>query len=772
MTVAGEEQRTAATPRVGDQHGTRPCATCRAEVDPLRAARVAIFDDRFHYFCSAACRERFTPGRTRTPLPEEGASSGRIKTPAQPAEQPALRADPETPRTVPAEFGQPPLEAAKDADGPSDLEQSDLEQDARTDQEALPSASDAPALGSLLLALGAVASWLAIALALAGDSSVAMAARLALVFVGCAAVAAETLLGHREPTDIHPFALLAGPIGSSMVALAAFLSGASQASSAINLSALIIASGALMVLTVRRVALPIELERQLIETELEGPCLRVTGEEATQVRSADLRPGEEIIVETGEVVPVDASVTAGAAVVSPWRGAACRAEKTKGDVVVAGARVLEGRVRAVVGWTGHDRAWIRLSNDPQRRADLRAGLSRSGRIVSERLSGFAAGAAALAAFAGEISWVELGMLLASVQAALASPAVTSLPALWVSRAVFEGLRRGIAFRTAESFDRAAKVSTVTFCARGTVLLGEPEVANIDAFGSYRPHEVLALVAGAESGARHAIGSAVLRAARARGVRPDGVRSPTALAGLGTTAVASNGQALVVGSRALMLREHVSVAAAENLITDHEAAGQSVLLVALGGRLVGLLALQDGLRPGARASVQHLLDVGVEPVLLSGDARETCEALGRALDVDHIRPEVPPAERGDAIRRLSDGGAVVAVVGHSPVDDVALGAADVSIALHAAGSTTSEWHVQLASDDVRDAAFAIRLSRDARRETRIALLLGLAPAAVGSLLATLGLAPAAVGPAAALLGGLFAVLRFRFRNEPWHARLDS
>jgi cation transport ATPase len=104
-----------------------------------------------------------------------------------------------------------------------------------------------------------------------------------------------------------------------------------------------------------------------------------------------------------------------------------------------------------------------------------------------------------------------------------------------------------------------------------------------------------------------------------------------------------------------------------------------------------------------------------------------------------------------------------VVGHSPSDDVALAAADVSIALLAAGSTASEWHVQLASDDVRDAAFAIRLAHSARRETRLALLLGLVPAALGSLVATLGLGPTALGPLAALVGGLLAVLRFRARQ---------
>jgi P-type E1-E2 ATPase len=184
------------------------------------------------------------------------------------------------------------------------------------------------------------------------------------------------------------------------------------------------------------------------------------------------------------------------------------------------------------------------------------------------------------------------------------------------------------------------------------------------------------------------------------------------------------------------------------------------LVALGGRLVGLIGLQDGLRPGARAAVQHLLDVGVEPVLLSGDARETCEAIGRALDIDHLRPEIPPSERGDEIRRLADGGAIVAVVGRTPTDDGALAAADVSIALAAAGSSTAEWSVQLASDDVRDAAFAVRLAHDARREARLGLLLTLAPALVGTSLATLNLVPAPVAPLLALAGTLAALVRAR------------
>lgn len=186
----------------------------------------------------------------------------------------------------------------------------------------------------------------------------------------------------------------------------------------------------------------------------------------------------------------------------------------------------------------------------------------------------------------------------------------------------------------------------------------------------------------------------------------------------------------------------------------------MLLVALGNRLVGVVGLQDGLRPGARAAVQYLVDVGVEPVLLSGDARETCEALGRALDIEHVRPEVLPPDRGEEIRRLAAGGGSVAVIGTSPIDDAALSAADISVALRSAGSTTAEWSVQLASDDIKEAAFAIRLAHDTRRRVRSGLVTTLTPAAAGTLAVAFSLVPPAVAPLAAAAGALLALYRLQ------------
>ena len=742
------------------------CATCGSAVDPLRAERVAHVRDRFRYFCSGACRERFDMNASGTPLPLARPDHEdlllRVRAAATLASEASASADSQVQSAKAiALVARTDLIEERSA-GPERLT---FEYEAEPEPSSSPLPERAPEtpavdVGGVLLLLAVLGAVLSIALILAGDSSIAEAARLTVMIVAALSLSAESLMGARQPTELHPAALLAAPLAGSALALGARLLSDPHTGSAITVASVVIASSAASAAAMRRARRPIEADRQLIASALDKPCQRVVAEELVDARPSDLRPGEEIVVESGASVPVDATITAGSAEVLPWFGAASKATRREGDAIVAGARVESGRLRAVVGWAGNDRAFMRLTNDPRRRADVFAPMARMGRLIAERGAPVVAGFAALAAYAGNADNLQFLLLAVGVLGAIAQPGVAEIGGLHVARGVLDSLRRGIVFRTAAGFERAGSVTATAFAARGTLLLGEPEVANIEAFAALDSEQVLALVSGAESGESHPVATAVMRAARARGVRPDGVRSPSIQPGLGVTAVAASGQALVVGTRGLMLRERISVASVEARITDLETMGRSVLLVALGGRLVGLVALQDGLRPGARAAVQHLLDVNVEPVLLSGDARETCEAIGRALDIDHLRPEIPPNERGDEIRRLADGGAIVAVVGRSPGDDGALAAADVSIALSAAGSSTAEWTVQLASDDVRDAAYAVRLAHDTRREARIGLALTLAPAVLGALLATLNLVPVALTPLFALAGTLSALLKAR------------
>jgi Cu+-exporting ATPase len=730
MTPAPE----AAVP-AGD--GRRPCSTCGTPVDPLRASRVAHIRERFRYFCSPPCREQFDVDARATPLPLPRAKAQDfLEAVRQKAKKAAPPPTPSPDRAL-AEVGRSASPAAELeklgtlANGKDGLREPPLE---------LPLEPRVAGASGLLLSLAGLGSALSLGLSLAGGSRIVLAARVVLAAVACAALVTERATGGRDASELHPAAFAAAPIAAAGVAWGALLVGDARTAEAATLTSFVVALAALSTLLLRRARRPLDAAREEISRALDTNCRRVVEDGTVPARALDLRPGEEILVEPGDTVPADGTVFAGSGSMLPWLHAKSREPVAEGDTVLAGARLVEGMLRVVVGWSGHDRAFLRLTSDPRRRADLLAPVARLGRAFAERGALLVTGLAALTAFAAGLDGVEILLVAVAVQAACAHGVTGSLAALRVSGTVLAALRRGAVFRTAEALDKAGHASLVLFCARGTLLLGEPEVATIEGFGAHEPQEVLSLVAAVHASEHHPIASAVVRAARARNVRPDGVRNLRSQPGLGMTAVASSGQPLVVGSRALLLHEHVSVAIAEQRIQELESMGQTVLLVALSGRLLGLIGLQDGLRPGARAAVQHLLDAGMEPALLSGDARETCEALGRSLAIDHVRPEIPPAEQGDEIRRLAGAGATVAVIGRSPTDDGALGAADVAVALKAAGSTSADWGLQLAGDDVRDAAFALHLARDCLKRARLDLLLTILPALSLSAVAALGLLP--------------------------------
>src|SRR5690606_1299086 len=248
----------------------------------------------------------------------------------------------------------------------------------------------AGAIGSRLPPLARRGGALGGALILAGDSGAGLASRLVVVCVGCAPLAAQCLMGDRDESEPHPLSLLAAPVLATLTAIAGTLLEEPLVQSAITLSAVIVGMLALSLWLVRRARRPIDAERAQIAALLEHKSQRVVGEEIAPVRARDLRPGEEIVVDDGEIIPIDGTISAGGATLRPWLTANGSVECAEGDIVVAGARVLKGRIRVVVGWAGHDRTWMRLTNDPRRRADLLAPLPRAGRLIAERAAPLAA----------------------------------------------------------------------------------------------------------------------------------------------------------------------------------------------------------------------------------------------------------------------------------------------------------------------------------------------------------------------------------------------
>ncbi len=619
--------------------------------------------------------------------------------------------------------------------------------------------------GALLLVIALVAGLLVVVLGVAGDGPIVVGARILLAFVGAGMHVGRFLTLPRDEVEASPYPTLAAPILGGFVAIwATFGADSALASEAASLAGIIVTATAITTWAAQRASSPIVIERAWINDSLTVPARRLDENGLPSVTD-ELRVGDRIMVESGEAVPADGVVTGDDVVVLPWLGALTTVRKRTGDAIVAGARVVSGRLIAQCVAVGVDRAWVRLLVDARRRVDTSSPTARATRAMTTRWAPVATIVGAVAGAVSGRSMVEVAMVTVAIYAALTSPVLGSIAATHAVRSVLVALRRGIAYRSADAWDRAGRVGAVVFCARGTLLLGEPELTELEVLGDrYDAEELLGLAAAAERGQTHPVAIAILRAARTRGIRLDGVRNTQVFEGLGVKAVTSGGQELYVGKRALLMDHHISVAAAEHRVAELEALGRTVVLVAVGGRLAGILTLQDGLRPGARAAVQHVTDAEMDPVILSGDARETCEAIGRALDVEHLRPDVAPGERGAEVRKLMESGVTVAAIGHVGADDAALAAADVAIALGAAGSA-ADVDIALASEDVRDASLSLALARARERQTQAAVALVLGPALLGALVSAFGVLPAAYAPLASLFGSAAALLHARSLEAP-------
>jgi cation transport ATPase/YHS domain-containing protein len=730
------------------------CPGCGQPIDPLRAGHVAVFDGKFEYFCRAECKREYVHARGRlrdqdlaTASPPEVVSYAESPSASSHAPEPAGDAD----VAVDAAPGARILEA-----GPPNAE--------TPRQPRIPGRNG----HSLLIgvdAMGIVCGVLAPAIGLLG--AIADSVRLPLVIFAWLALLVGVGRSPRDPADPQTLVVV-GP--TTLAVVAACWAQRVNDPRAVGIAVLAGLGASVAIIVERLVArarFRIQGARRRVLDALDLRVRVIHDGEKVERAAAEVRPGEQVVVDGGEFIGVDATVTAGEAHVVPWLGARIEVLKREGNPVVAGARVTSSGLRMTTTWSGRDRAWIKLLAVPSARIDVAAPTVRTLRHVIERGVPAAGALVGVAVFAGNATPVEVMASVCAAAMAFGVKAVCSFVGLRFARAHLEALASGIAYKDARAFERAGSVDIAIFSARGTVLLGEPEIVAVENVGpigrvpegseeppcSDETTRVLALAAGAETASSHPFASAVLRAARVSGVRPDAVRNATVHAGLGVTALSSTGKRLVVGGRAIMLEEKIGVALADTRVSGLEAEGRSVLLVALGERVIGLIALQDGLRAGARAAVQTLLDARIEPVLLSGEARETCETIGRALDIDHVRPEVLPGDRGAEVRALAEGGSIVGVIGHPAMDDGALGAADVAVAMGAAGSTPGEWAVALASDDVRHAALALAIPRAARGRAWGAIALGAIPGTIALLAIAFGVAPLAIAPLATLFGAL-------------------
>jgi Cu+-exporting ATPase len=322
--------------------------------------------------------------------------------------------------------------------------------------------------------------------------------------------------------------------------------------------------------------------------------------------------------------------------------------------------------------------------------------------------------------------------------------------------VGKGAEAGILIRGADVLERARKLTTVVFDKTGTLTRGEPNVTDVVPLSDLGEGEVLRLAAAVEIGSEHPLGEAVVRAAQHRNLSLPAVTGFEAIPGHGIRGIV-DGRPLLLGNRRFLTRERIDIGAAEAAMSRLEAEGKTAMLVGVDGRLAGVIAVADTLKPGAKGAVADLKREKVEVVLLSGDNRRTAEAIAAELGIAKVIAEVLPGDKARVLQGLQRNGQVVAMVGDGVNDAPALAVADVGIAIGSGSDVAKETGgIVLVRDDVRAVVTSIRLSRATLRKIKQNLFWAFVYNAIGIPIAALGLLNPIIAAAAMALSSLSVV----------------
>lgn len=280
-----------------------------------------------------------------------------------------------------------------------------------------------------------------------------------------------------------------------------------------------------------------------------------------------------------------------------------------------------------------------------------------------------------------------------------------------------GASVGVLIKNAEALEGLEKISALVVDKTGTLTEGRPALAQVRTTGVVSEHELLSLAASLEKASEHPLAEAIVRGAMDRGVELLEAKDFTSVTGMGVEGVVQD-QKIQIGNRALLEGRGVSVGELADEASRLQAEGHGVMLVAIEGRLAGLVSVLDPIKKTAKEAIEYFRHQGIEVVMLTGDNRRTAEAVARQLGIDRVEAEVLPQQKNEVIRKLQDAGRFVAMAGDGINDAPALAQAHVGIAMGTGTDIAMESAtVTLVKGDLLGIVRAHKLSRLTMRNIR-------------------------------------------------------
>ena len=435
----------------------------------------------------------------------------------------------------------------------------------------------------------------------------------------------------------------------------------------------------------------------------------------------DLRPGDVVLVRSGARVPADGAIVEGEAELdeSMVTGESRPIPKHVGDRVVAGTVTTDSAIRVRVEAVGDDTA---LAGIQRLVAEAQASGSRA-QALADRAAGWLFYVAAGAGIITFVVWMLVGNADDAVEhtvtvLVIACPHALGLAIpLVIALSTAVAARAGILVKDRLALERMREINAVLFDKTGTLTRGQHVVTAVAVAGNANltESELLALAGAVESDSEHPLARAIVTAARSRGPVPP-ARDFHSITGRGVEA-STDGNLVAVGGPALLRERQLVVPDdLEGRIADWKVRGAAVLSVVRDGAVVGALALEDEVRAESREAILTLHERGIRVVMITGDARQVAEAVGRDVGVDEVLAEVLPEDKDSKVAELQARGLRVAMVGDGVNDAPALARADVGIAIGAGTDVAIESAgVVLASSDPRGVVGVITLSHASYRK---------------------------------------------------------
>ncbi len=434
----------------------------------------------------------------------------------------------------------------------------------------------------------------------------------------------------------------------------------------------------------------------------------------TVIPAEEVAPGDILIVKAGESIPVDGVLLEGTASVdeSAITGESIPVDKAAGDKVIGATINQSGYFTMRADKVGDETALSQIIRLVDEATSSKAPIAK----LADKVAGvFVPVVIAIALIAMGV-WLFLGAGFEFAMTIAVSVLVVSCPCalgLATPTAIMVGTGRGAAsgilIKSAEALETAHSVDVVVLDKTGTITQGKPMVTDVVSREG-AAEELLQVAASLEKLSEHPLARAIVVEAQRQGTQYLPVENFRQIPGQGLEGAIA-GQQCLAGNQKLLDAFGVHDPALEQLQDQMAGEGKTPLFFARGGRLLGMIAVADVVKPSSRAAIQELQGMGIRVVMLTGDHKKTAEAIRRQVGVDEAIAEVLPQDKEQEIRRLQESGKKVAMVGDGINDAPALARADVGIAIGAGTDVAMESaDIVLMKNDLLDVAGAIELSK--------------------------------------------------------------